>query len=45
MFTHAIDVVSPARLALGDAAVDAAQSEGRRMTFDEMVDYASGLDA
>ena len=44
MFTHAIDVVSPARRALGDAAVDATQGEGRRMTVDEMVDYASGLD-
>ena len=44
MFTHAIDVVAPARRALGDAAVDAGQTEGRTMTVDEIVEYASRLD-
>lgn len=37
------DVQNIARQALGDVAVDEALAEGRRMTLEEAVDYASGL--
>ncbi len=45
MFTHAIDVEDPARQAIGVEAVETARSDGQRMSLEEVIEYAAGLDA
>ncbi len=43
LFTRPVDVEGAARLVMSDAAVQEVLAEGRRMTIEEAVEYASGL--